>query len=188
MKPALALVCLLLVACNAAPTGVDNGAVLTPAPLDSPTSTAAPSLTAPLPSPTEEPASTATLTPLPSATPAPSLTPTVTPEPALPEGAIRWDEAASHTGEKLTVCGPVIRATFASDTNGQPTFIDVGKGYPETGRFSVLIWGKYRYKFPEPPETAYLNRYVCVSGLVVSYKGEPEVEVNDPGKIWTIDD
>jgi hypothetical protein len=42
-------------------------------------------------------------------------------------GAIDWAQAATNVGKQATVRGPVTGANYAKSTDGQPTFIDVGK-------------------------------------------------------------
>ena len=45
-----------------------------------------------------------------------------------------------------------------------------------------MIWGADRAKFGAPEET-YKNRRICVTGLIQSYKGRPEVIVRSPTQI-----
>lgn len=116
----------------------------------------------------------------PPAPPAPS-------EPQIPEGAIDWTEAGQHVGEVVTVYGTVARATYASTSTGQPTFIDVGASYPDTSRVSLAIWGQYRGNFPEPPEDMYLGKTICVTGEVYVYSGACNIEVYSPDQIQVIE-
>ena len=115
------------------------------------------------------------------APPTPTPTPAPTPTPSL--GAINWDEAKNHIGERTTVCGPVVSATWASGSKGKPTFLNIGKPYPDPQRFTVLIWVQNRGNFPQPPEDYYLGKNICVTGLIIEYKGVPEIEVKDPSQI-----
>lgn len=71
-------------------------------------------------------------------------------------------------------------ANYATSTKGKPTFLDIGKAYPDPARFTVLIWGDDRGKFPTAPEKAYSGKVICVTGLVTSYKGGAEIEVSSP--------
>lgn len=82
-----------------------------------------------------------------------------------------------------TIRGPVVGATFASDSRGQPTFLDTGKGYPDPGRFTVVIWIPNRDNFPAAPEELYRGRIVCVTGEVTVYDGVPEMEIVGPEDI-----
>ena len=113
--------------------------------------------------------------------PAPTLTPT--PTPTLPAGAISWDEAKYHIGERTTVCGPVVDTKWASGSKGKPTFLNIGKCYPDPERFTVVIWIQNRSKFPSSPEDYYLGKTIYVTGLITEYKGIPQIEVTDPAQI-----
>ena len=37
-------------------------------------------------------------------------------------GSVPWYEAQDHIGDRVTICGPVVDATWASGSNGKPTF------------------------------------------------------------------
>ena len=101
----------------------------------------------------------------------------------LPTGSIAWDEAKDHIGERVTVCGPVVDATWASGSNGKPTFLNLGKPYPDPDRFTVVIWIQNRNNFPQAPEDYYLGKTICVTGLITEYSGIAEIEVQYPSEI-----
>ena len=98
-------------------------------------------------------------------------------------GAISWRSAGNHVGERVTVAGPVRGTRYASDTNGSPTFINLGRDYPDDRRFTALIWGKNRYKFADDPEVEFDQETVCVTGTVLLYRGVPEIIVSKPRQI-----
>lgn len=160
-----------LAANPAAPTATVQAARPTePSP---PTATASP--TAPRPTATFAPvAPTATAT----ATPEP---PTSTPEPC--PGAISWDQAIDYAGQEVTVIGPVVDATWANGSRGQPTFLNLGLSYPDPGRFTILMWIDARYRFDAPPEELFAGKTVCVSGVVELYRDGAEMEVEYPSQI-----
>jgi len=101
----------------------------------------------------------------------------------LPPGSISWSEAKYHIGERITVCGPVVDATWASGSNGKPTFLNLGKPYPDPDRFTVVIWIQNRGNFPQAPEDYYLGKTICVTGLITEYSGIAEIEVQYPSEI-----
>ena len=101
----------------------------------------------------------------------------------LPAGSIAWDEAKYHIGERVTVCGVVVDATWASGSNGKPTFLNLGRPYPDPDRFTVVIWIQNRGNFPQPPEDHYLGCTICVTGLITEYNGIAEIEVSYPSEI-----
>jgi hypothetical protein len=96
---------------------------------------------------------------------------------------IPWSDAGNFVNQSKTVCGPVMRATFAQTTNGQPTYLDLGRTYPDPARFSVLIWGNQRTNFPSAPETLYRGKTICVTGKIVTYQNTLEMEVRTPSQI-----
>jgi hypothetical protein len=99
----------------------------------------------------------------------------------IPE--IAWNEAKKYEGIKAKVCGPVVDTMWASGSNGKPTFLNIGKPYPEKDRFTVVIWEEYRDNFPEPPEIFYSEKMVRVYGKIKNYKGAMEIEVRSPSEI-----
>jgi DNA/RNA endonuclease YhcR with UshA esterase domain len=95
-------------------------------------------------------------------------------EPLTPE------EAWRHVDENGTVCGLVASARFANGTKGQPTFLNLGKPYPNQV-FTAVIWGSDRSKFGSP-ET--LNgKQLCVTGRIQLYRGKPEIVVRDTNQL-----
>jgi hypothetical protein len=100
---------------------------------------------------------------------------------AFAQETISPDNAAKFIGQQKTVCGTVASAHYAARTKGQPTFINLDKPYPKQ-IFTVLIWGSDRSKFEKPPETL-SGKEICVSGVIQSYRGGPEIIVKDPAQI-----
>ena len=109
-----------------------------------------------------------------------STTPTLIQEES---DSISWDEAGDYVGKLITVCGPVIAGYFAKSSSGQPTFLNLGKDYPDSTRFVVLIWGSDRARFPSIPEQYYLEKTICVRGIVSVFQGLVEMEIKDPDQI-----
>ena len=98
-------------------------------------------------------------------------------------GAISWRDAGKHVGSTATVEGSVVGTEYASSSNGKPTFLNVGKPYPDPARFTVVIWGEDRGKFSKPPESLYKGKDICVSGVVQMYRGSPQIIVDSPDHI-----
>ena len=108
---------------------------------------------------------------------------TETPQADLPAGTISWDTAKDHIGDRATVRGPVVGAKYGVTSNGQPTWLNIGKDYPSSERFVVIIWGENRGNFPQPSESYYLGKTICVTGLIQEYEGIPQIEVTTPDQI-----
>ncbi len=103
---------------------------------------------------------------------------------AYSQDTVTPEDATEFIGQQKTVCGTVASAHFAAKVKGQPTSLHLNKPYPNQ-IFSVLIWGSDRNKFEKPPETLYSGKEICVTGMIQSYQGKPEIIVKDPGQIKT---
>ena len=91
------------------------------------------------------------------------------------------DEASSHVNEDATVCGPVASATYAARAPTAPTFLNLGKPYPDQS-FTALILGPDRAKFGEP-EISMLGKQVCVTGKIFLFEGKPGMVLRDPKQL-----
>jgi hypothetical protein len=92
-------------------------------------------------------------------------------------------QAIHYVGQVVTVCGRVASARYASESNGQPTFLNLDKAYPNQD-FTAVIWGKDRAKFSPPPES-FAGRSICVTGTVELYRGKAEIAVTAPSQLTT---
>lgn len=101
---------------------------------------------------------------------------------AMPQERITPSEAAKYVGKRAIVCGKVASANFAARSRGRPTFLNLDCPYPNQ-IFTVMIWGQNRNKFEVGPERAYRGKKICVTGTIGSYRGMPQMEVNDPSQI-----
>ena len=84
------------------------------------------------------------------------------------------DQAASHVGERRTVCGQIAEEHTAQGSRGAPTFINLDKPYPNQ-IFTILIWGDERTSVGNFPAAG----RVCVTGTITEYRGVPEIVVRD---------
>jgi hypothetical protein len=96
-------------------------------------------------------------------------------------GAVSWQRAYSMVGRVATIVGPVASTKYASSSNGSPTFLDIGRPYPNEG-LTVVIWIENRSAFGRP-EVRYRGRTICIRGLVRTYQGSPEIEARAPSQI-----
>lgn len=97
-------------------------------------------------------------------------------------GAIRWDKAARYIGRTATVRGRVAGTRYAFSSIGAPTFLNLGVDYPNSRRFTVVIWGRNRSNFGTP-ELRYRGRVICVRGLVRAYRGLPQIHASSLSQI-----
>ena len=91
-------------------------------------------------------------------------------------------EASSFVGSYKSVCGKIVDTRFSSNSNGSPTFLNFDKPYPNHP-FVAVVWGRDRSNFSGKPEVLYKGKDVCVDGLIETYKGKPQIIVDDPSQI-----
>lgn len=96
--------------------------------------------------------------------------------------SIAPQQAASFIGRQTTVCGPVVSAFYASQSKGRPTTLNLG-GTFLNHYLTVLIRGSDRGKFEKPPERLYAGKKICVTGMIKSDRGRPEIVVSAPEQI-----
>jgi micrococcal nuclease len=101
--------------------------------------------------------------------------------PAFAQKKLSANEAKDHFGEVATVCGEVVSARYASTSNGEPTFLNFDKAYPNQ-IFTVVIWGDNRSKFGKP-EDDFQGKHICVTGKITAYAGLPEIVLADPKQL-----
>jgi hypothetical protein len=91
------------------------------------------------------------------------------------------EEAITRVGESAIVCGVVASARYAAKSKGAPTFLNLGKPYPQHV-FTAIIWGRQRPRFSYQPETLQ-GRSICITGTIAARKGIAQIEVNNPVQI-----
>ena len=99
-----------------------------------------------------------------------SASPTPAASPTTASDIINWDQAIDFVGDYETVQGPVVSTDFAQDSNDEPTFLNVGLDYPDSGRLSVVIWLENRSNFPQAPEVMYSDKTIRVTGMVTTLR------------------
>lgn len=117
----------------------------------------------------------------------------------LPNGVIHWSEAKNHIGEQVSVYGEVASTYFDWDEyvrwigypefafDPPPTFIELGAKFPNKELVKLVIWGRDRDKFQRPPDEAFKNSTVIVTGVPYLYADIVTIKVIDPANIRTLD-
>jgi hypothetical protein len=91
------------------------------------------------------------------------------------------EQATDHVGEIATVCGLVASATYLKQAPQSPTFLDLGKPFPNQ-IFSAIIFGSDRPKFGTP-ETSMRDKSICVTGAIFLYQAKPKIILHDPKQL-----
>jgi len=97
---------------------------------------------------------------------------------AFCQSKISIDSVSTHVGDSVTVCTKV----YGIKSLEKITFINLGAEYPNSP-LTVVILSDNRDHFPQPVETMYDNKNICVSGTIKEYKGRYEIEVYNPAQI-----
>jgi hypothetical protein len=90
-------------------------------------------------------------------------------------------EAAKHVGENATVCGVVAGVRTATSSKGSPTFVNLGKPYPNQV-FTILIWRDDLKKF-SPAPSSWDGKRICATGTITLYRNVPEIVARDSGQV-----
>lgn len=106
------------------------------------------------------------------------------PDSTPPEPKVKIDaaEATDYIGTAAEVCGKVASADYVTELGGEPTFLNMGRAHPNQ-LFTAVIWSSNRAKWREPPEQQYINREICVSGMIENHEGTPQIVVVSPDQI-----
>lgn len=99
--------------------------------------------------------------------------------PTHSQDTIRIEDVAKHIGDSVTVCGKIYGGIFIESIKKQPTFLNMGAPYPNH-LLTIVIWKTERHFFKKPPETALINREVCMTGRIIEYNGKPEIVFKKP--------
>lgn len=93
--------------------------------------------------------------------------------------SLTTNQAKAHEGENATVCGTVASERTATNSRGEPTFINLDSAYPKQV-FTILVWGDDRKNVGELPR---VGSHVCAKGLISDYHGVPEIVVRSSGQL-----
>lgn len=96
----------------------------------------------------------------------------------LSEGAIAPAVAAAHIGEEIEVCGFVAEVVYERDMEGRPTYVRFDQIAPDQ-TFQVMIPGKRRPRWPNPPEMYYPYTQACAKGLIEEIDGKPTMIIEN---------
>lgn len=89
---------------------------------------------------------------------------------------ITTEEARTHIGETVTVCGKVVATRISKYKvagRGRPIILDLDQPEPNPV-FLILTWPSDVAK-PDQPENPYQGKRVCVTGKIVKARGVPQI-------------
>lgn len=92
----------------------------------------------------------------------------------------------NNVGDSVVVAGKIYNGAYLIHVKTKPTFLNLGDTSPNH-RLIIRIEPEDRDKFPAPPETYFLNKYVTVRGKLQEYKGSPLIQLSQPEMIKAAD-
>ena len=121
----------------------------------------------------------------------------------LPSGVIHWSEAKEHIDENVTIYGEIASTYFDwqkydrerdrwvafpdVEIKVPPTFIEVGAKYPNAELLKVVIWGRDRKRFEQPPEDLYRGKAALIKGRPYMYNGLVHIKVSSPAEMTVVE-
>ncbi|MCR5034350.1 MAG: hypothetical protein K6B42_02895 [Clostridia bacterium] len=103
------------------------------------------------------------------------------------DGSISWDKAIDHVGQQAVVRGPLQSVAYKYYVYGSPTFINVGRDYPDSDRFQAVIWGEnLSGDLAEKAEELYdeyIGATIEIKGTIDIYDGVAEIIVKDADQL-----
>jgi hypothetical protein len=86
-------------------------------------------------------------------------------------------DASKHIGDTVTISDKIYSTKLIENTN--MVLLDMGGSHPDQ-LLTIVIKGEDRSKFDNKPEEYYKGRNVRVTGILIDYKGKPEIIVSSP--------
>lgn len=96
-------------------------------------------------------------------------------------------EAHNYVGKEVVVCGVVTQVATPRGIQGNPTYLNMGGRYPNQA-FTVVIWGQEAMQFPMGFLKSLEGKRIAVSGVIVDYRGKPQLVVGDVRQVVLFED
>lgn len=96
---------------------------------------------------------------------------------AMAQQKISIEKAGEHEGDSVTICSKVYGGKYFSNPQPSITLLNVGAAYPNS-LLTLVIKGDNRAAFSNKPKTFYINKEICVTGIIRVFKGKPPIEIS----------
>ncbi len=103
----------------------------------------------------------------------------------LPKGMFNTVQAKYHVGNTATICGTVVSTRRTAKANA--VYLNLDRVHPNQA-FYATVWDYNGPNFHYDPETALLNKKVCITGKVTLYDEIPRISVNNENEILLWDE
>lgn len=95
---------------------------------------------------------------------------------------INMRDIRNYIGDSVEFCSKVYKTRYYEGSDDGPTLLDVQADFSDPF-VNVVILGKDRKKFSDAPERIYLNKDVCINGVVTLRNGIPYVAIHNREQI-----
>src|SRR6476469_5214793 len=82
---------------------------------------------------------------------------------SLAQKEIKIEDAINHVGDSVKICSMAYGGTHLETAKGLPTFLNLGRAYPDP-LLTIVITDEVRKQFKIVPEDFFNNLEVCVTG------------------------
>jgi hypothetical protein len=83
-------------------------------------------------------------------------------------------DIALHVGDSVSFCSKVYNSRHYESSENKPTVLDLQSNFSDP-LVNIVIMDQDRRRFPEAPEKIYLNKDVCITGVVMMRNNIPYV-------------
>lgn len=95
---------------------------------------------------------------------------------------INIKDIGQHIGDSVQFFGKVFSARFFDSSDNKPTVLDINQNYGDK-LANIIIWGNERNNFNKEPEKLYIDRDVCISGVVQLNNNIPQIILHNKSQI-----
>lgn len=95
---------------------------------------------------------------------------------------INGREVAEHIGDSVQFCSKVYNTRYNATADGGQTTLQLQSGYSDP-IVDVVIMPEDRSKFDNAPDAAFLNKEVCVNGVLVLRNDTPTLLIKNKGQL-----
>lgn len=103
----------------------------------------------------------------------------------LPKGMFNTVQAKYHIGKTVTICGTVVSARKTA--KAKAIYLNFDRMHPNQD-FYATIWEYNGPNFSYDPETALLQKKVCVTGKLTEFDGIPRISINNEKEVVLYDE
>jgi hypothetical protein len=96
--------------------------------------------------------------------------------------SIKLQDIAQHVGDSVLFCSKVYNTRYYEASGKKPTVLDVQSDFLDP-LVNVVILEEDRKKFLYPPEKVFLNKDVCISGVVTMHNNVPYIFIHNREQI-----